>query len=146
MNPRIKLFAALAAAGVGGVALLGLLFGTRGSVRDHIAGRYQRVPAESSGRSVVYTSAKPPGEVARSISGAWKPAERINDPGGYFLRYGSAIVAVTAAGAGQAGSKIYVDDQRQGYNRWYPYVGGRWGTFSGPAESFRGGGPAGGGK
>ena len=43
---------------------------------------------------------------------------------------------------GQAGSRIYVDDQRQGYNRWYPYIGGRWGTFSGPGETFRGGGPA----
>jgi hypothetical protein len=144
MSPKVKLFAALAAAGVGGVALLGLLFGTRGSVRDYIAGRYQRVPAESKGRSAVYTSKDPPGAVARSIGGAWKPAERINDPGGYFLRYGSAIVAVTAAGAGQTGSRIYVDDQRQGYNRWYPYVGGRWGTFSGPGETFRGGGPAGG--
>ena len=142
MSPRVKLIAALAAAGVGGVAILGLLFGTRGSVRDYIGGRYQRVPAESAGRSVVYTSNQPPGEVARSISGAWKPAERINDPGGYFLRYGSAIVAVTALGAGQAGSKIFVDDQRQGYSRWYPYLGGRWGTFSGPGETFRGGGPA----
>jgi len=90
----------------------------------------------------VYTSTRPPGDVAHSIASAWKPAERINDPGGYFLRYNSAIVAVTAAGAGQAGSKIYVDDQRQGYNRWYPYIGGRWGTFSGPGETFRGGGPA----
>jgi len=146
LSPKFKLFAALGAAGIGLVALIGILVGTRGSVRDHIAGRYQRVAAESKGRSVVYTSPDPPGTVARSIAGAWKPAERINDPGGYFLRYGSAIVAVTAAGAGQQGSRIYVDDQRQGYNRWYPYIGGRWGTFSGPAETFRGGGPAGGGK
>lgn len=142
MSPKVKLLAALAAAGVGGVALLGLLFGTKGSVRDHIAGRYQRVAAESKGKSVVYTAKQPPGEVVRSISSAWKPAERINDPGGYFLRYRSAIVAVTAAAAGQQGSRIYVDDQRQGYNRWYPYIGGRWGTFSGPGETFRGGGPA----
>ena len=142
MSPKFKLVAALAAAGVGGVALLGLLLGTRGSVRDYIAGRYQRVPAESKGRSVVYTSTQPPGTVVRSIARAWKPAERINDPGGYFLRYNSAIIAVTAAAAGQAGSRIHVHDQRTGYNRWYPYLGGRWGTFSGPAETFRGGGPA----
>lgn len=142
MSPKAKLVAALAAAGLGGAALLGLLFGTRGSVREHVAGKYQRVAAESKGRSVVYTSTQPPGTVAASIARAWKPAERINDPGGYFLRYKSAIVAVTAAGAGQAGSRIYVDDQRAGYNRWYPYLGGRWGTFSGPAETFRGGGPA----
>ncbi|HET9770244.1 MAG TPA: DUF4247 domain-containing protein [Acidimicrobiia bacterium] len=142
MSPRVKLFAALGAAGIGLVALLGVMFGTKGSVRSHIAGKYQRVEAESRGRSAVYTSTQPPGAVARSIAGAWKPAERVNDPGGYFLRYRTAIVAVTAAGAGQQGSRIYVDDQRDGYNRWYPYVGGVWGTFSGPGETFRGGGPA----
>jgi hypothetical protein len=142
VSPKVKLLAALGAAGIGLAALLGVLFGTRGSVRDHIAGKYQRVAAESQGRSVVYTSTQPPGAVAKSIAGAWKPAERINDPGGSFLRYRSAIVAITAAAAGQAGSRIYVDDQRQGYNRWYPYIGGRWGTFSGPGETFRGGGPA----
>jgi uncharacterized protein DUF4247 len=142
VSPKVKLIAALGAAGVGLVALFGVLFGTKGSVRSHIAGKYQRVEAESKGRSAVYTSSQSPGSVARSISGAWKPAERINDPGGYFLRYRSAMVAVTAAAAGQSGSRIYVDDQRQGYNRWYPYIGGRWGTFSGPGETFRGGGPA----
>ena len=142
MSPKVKLFAALGAAGLGLVALLGVLFGTKGTVRDHIAGKYQRVAAESQGRSNVYTSSQSPGAVAKSIAGAWKPAERINDPGGYFLRYRSAIVAITAAAAGQAGSRIFVDDQRQGYNRWYPYIGGRWGTFSGPGETFRGGGPA----
>ncbi len=142
MSPKVKLIAALGAAGVGLFALAGVLFGTKGSVRSHIAGKYQRVEAESKGRSAVYTSNQSPGSVARSISSAWKPAERINDPGGYFLRYRSAMVAVTAAAAGQSGSRIYVDDQRQGYNRWYPYIGGRWGTFSGPGESFRGGGPA----
>lgn len=142
MSPKVKLLAALGAAGIGLAALLGVLFGTKGSVRSHIAGKYQRVEAESKGRSAVYSSTQPPGAVAKSISAAWKPAERVNDPGGYFLRYRSAIVAVTAAAAGQQGSRIYVDDQRQGYNRWYPYVGGLWGTFSGPGETFRGGGPA----
>lgn len=142
MSPKAKLFAALGAAGVGLVALLGVTFGTKGSVRSYIAGKYQRVEAESQGRSAVYTSSQSPGAVAKSIAGRWKPAERVNDPGGTFLRYRSAIVAVTAASAGQTGSRIYVDDQRSGYHRWYPYVGGLWGTFSGPGETFRGGGPA----
>lgn len=142
MSPKVKLFAALGAAGVGLVALLGVMFGTKGSVRSYIAGKYQRVEAESKGRSAVYTSNQSPGVVAKSIAGRWKPAERVNDPGGTFLRYRSAIVAVTAAAAPQTGSRIYVDDQRSGYNRWYPYVGGLWGTFSGPGETFRGGGPA----
>lgn len=142
MSPKVKLLAALGAAGVGLVALFGVLFGTKGSVRSYIAGKYQRVEAESKGRSAVYTSTQSPGVVAKSIASRWKPAERVNDPGGSFLRYRSAIVAVTAAAAGQTGSRIYVDDQRSGYNRWYPYVGGLWGTFSGPGETFRGGGPA----
>jgi hypothetical protein len=111
-------------------------------VRDYIDKKYERVKTEDAGRSAVYTSSQSPGKVASSIAGSWKPAERVNDPGGYFLRYRSSIVAVTAAAAGEKGSRIYVDDQRRGYNRWYPYVGGLWGTFSGPGETFRGGGPA----
>lgn len=142
MSPNVKLLAAVGVAGFGLVALLGVLFGTQGSVRDYLAQKYDRVKTEEEGRSVVYASSQSPGKVASSIAGEWKPAERINDPGGYFLRYRSAIVAVTAAGAGKTGSRIYVDDQRRGYSRWYPYLGGRWGTFSGPGETFRGGGPA----
>ena len=78
--------------------------------------------------------------MAASIAGKWKPAERLADPSGYFLRYRNDIVAVTAAPEG-GGSRIFVDEERRGYARWYPYVGGYWGTYSGPGEGFRGGGP-----
>lgn len=122
---------------VAGVAGLVALFGTAGSVRSHIARTY--APVSSEGRSAVYSSAQPPATVARDIARRWRPAERVNDPGGYFLRYRNAVVAVTPGPAG--GSRVYVDDERRGYARWYPYVGGRWGTFSGRGETVRGGGP-----
>ena len=77
--------------------------------------------------------------MAKDIAGAWKPADRLNDPSAIFLRYRGDYVAITPDSAG--GSHIYVDDERRGYARWYPHVGGYWGTYSGPGEGIRGGGP-----
>lgn len=122
---------------VAGVASAIGAVATAGSVRSHLAGTYALVSQE--GRSAVYSSPQPPVAVARAIARRWRPSEQVNDPGGYFLRYRNDVVAVTPAGEG--GSRIYVDDQRRGYARWYPYVGGRWGTFSGRGETVRGGGP-----
>ncbi|MGH9040328.1 MAG: DUF4247 domain-containing protein [Acidimicrobiia bacterium] len=140
MNPFTKLLLAAGVTGIGLLAVAGVFVGTRGSVRGYLDGNFTRSPQDSAGRSAVYTSPEPPLRVAERIAGAWKPAERINAPGGHFLRYRNEIVAVTAGAAG--GSRIFVDDEDRGYARWYPYVGGRWGTFSGPGETFRGGGPA----
>ena len=131
---QLAFAAVLVVAGV--VGAIGAV-ATAGSVRSHLAGTYALVGQE--GRSAVYSSAQPPATVARDIARRWRPAERVNDPGGYFLRYRNAMVAVTPGPAG--GSRIYVDDERRGYARWYPYVGGRWGTFSGRGETVRGGGP-----
>lgn len=139
MRSRTQLFVALAVAGLAVLGLVALLAGSRGSPRQTIASRYELVDREGGG-SAVYASSSKPRAVADEIAEEWRPAERINDPGGYFLRYGGAMVAVTAAPGG-AGSRIYVDDDRRGYARWYPYVGGYWGTFSGRGEGFRGGGP-----
>ena len=137
MSARTQLYLALAAAAFGGVALVALLVGTSGSVRGHIDDRYERI--STSDGSARYRSSDPPSEVAADIAGEWKPAERLNDATGYFLQYRNTIVAVTAAAEG--GSDIHVDDERRGYARWYPYVGGWWGTYSGGAEGTRGGGP-----
>lgn len=146
MNPLAKLALAGGIAVVGLVAVVGLFVGGGGGVRSHLADTYTRAPVSGTDAgtgggspSVVYTSPDPPAKVASRIAGAWKPAERINDPGGYFLRYRNEIVAVTSAAGG--GSRIFVDDEDRGYARWYPYIGGRWGTFSGRGETFRGGGP-----
>jgi hypothetical protein len=124
---------------VGAVALTGVLLTTRGSVRDHLRDRYTLVRSTDGGRSIEYASDDRPSAVAAAIAGKWKPAERLADPSGYFLRYRNDIVAITAAAGG--GSRIFVDEERRGYTRWYPYVGGYWGTYSGPGEGFRGGGP-----
>jgi len=119
-----------------GVGAMALLF--RGSVRSWVDGRYTRVSSEAGGRSLVYTSPKTVGAVSSEIAGKWKPGQRLADPAGYFLRYDDTVVAVTPSGRG---SRITVDDEARGYARWYPFVGGWWGTYSGPGETFRGGGP-----
>jgi hypothetical protein len=124
---------------VGILAIGAVAATTRGSVRDHVRERYTLVSSASGGRSAVYSSPSKPSAVAASIASKWKPAERLSDPSGYFLRYRNDIVAVTAAEGG--GSRITVDDERRGYARWYPYIGGYWGTYSSPGEGFRGGGP-----
>jgi hypothetical protein len=51
---------------------------------------------------------------------------------------------VTISPQGGGGSRIVVDDEETGYRRGFVYLGGWWGSYSGPAESFRGGGPGGG--
>ena len=124
---------------VGLLALGGVLLSSDGGVRDHLRERYTLVSTSDGGRSAVYSSTSRPSAVAAAIAGAWKPADRRSDPSGFFLRYRNDIVAVTPGTDG--GSRIYVDPERRGYTRWYPYVGGYWGTYSGPGESFRGGGP-----
>ena len=125
------------AAAVLGIGLLTSACSGPAGVEAHIRSTYERGPDEDGGRT--YTSDEPPDEVAGDIAQRWRPAERVNDPSGYFLRYRSAIVAVTGAEGG--GSRVWVDDERRGYARWYPIIGGRWGTYSGPGETFRGGGP-----
>jgi hypothetical protein len=124
---------------VGLLATIAVVFATRGSVREHIKDNYTLVRTTDGGRSAEYRSDDRPSAVAASIAGKWKPSERLSDPSGFFLRYRNDIVAVTNAPDG--GSSIHVDDERRGYTRWYPYIGGYWGTYSGPGEGFRGGGP-----
>jgi Domain of unknown function (DUF4247) len=134
---QLKVAAAVALIVIGGVSL-GALFLSAGSLRGWVGDRYTRVSSEAGGRSVVYSSPKRPSVVAAEIANRWKPAQRLNDPSGFFLRYSAAVIAVTPYGTG---SRIHVDDAGRGYARWFPYVGGYWGTYSGPAETFRGGGP-----
>lgn len=122
---------------VGGIVLVAVLTTGGGSVRKYIGDRYTLV--SSTGRSATYSSPQSPSVVARSIASKWKPADRRNDPSGYFLRYNRDFVVVTAAEGG--GSRIHVDDERRGYARWYPYIGGDWGSTTRPGGGFRGGGP-----
>ena len=140
MSWRTHLIGAVVLTVVGALALSAVILGSRGTLRDHLRENYTLVRTTDGGRSIEYTSDRKPSAVAASIADEWKPAERLADPSGYFLRYRNDIVAVTSATEG-GGSRIFVDEERRGYTRWYPYVGGYWGTYSGPAEGFRGGGP-----
>ncbi len=133
--------------------LIGLIAScsNQGSVDSYIAKTYRPaaagvVPGATS-TSRTYTSPQGPTQTADRIAKAWKPAERLNQPTGTFLRYRDRVVAVTPGAAG--GSYISVDDAKNGYTRWFPIVGGFWGTggiggVGGGAGGFRGGGPGGG--
>jgi hypothetical protein len=111
------------------------------SVRDSVASNYQfeREERGRDGRSLVYRSPKPPTRTAAEIGDRLSPGERRVTESGVFLRYARDYVGVVPDGRG--GSRIFVDDERRGYGHFYPYVGGYWGSYSGRAESFRGGGP-----
>lgn len=140
MTPRNHRIGAIALILVGILAVGAVTLGTRGSVREHVGDTYTLVSSDNRTRTAEYSAKGKPSAVAASIASKWKPSERLTDPSGFFLRYRNDIVVVTAGPEGQ-GSRIHVDDERRGYTRWYPYIGGYWGTFSGPGEGFRGGGP-----
>lgn len=136
---------------IGVVGLLGLIFtvaGSRGGVRQYIADNYRFVGTEpvpgDDDVSRVYASTRSVSATADDIADARKPADRRTTEAGHFLRYRDDIVAVLPPAAGQSGSRITVDDEDTGYRHHFVYLGGWWGRYSGPGESFRGGGPGGG--
>jgi hypothetical protein len=137
VNPRtLKLLAAvLVLAGIAGIVALS----QRGSVRAHVLRTYDVVSRD--GDSYTLRSPDTVTKTAQDISTAWRPAERLIDPGGTFLRYSDDIVAVTPRAEG--GSTVYLDDEDRGYDRWFPYVVGFWGSggSGGPIGGTRGGGP-----
>lgn len=155
MTTRGKVILA-AILGLGGLLALGFAFGNRGSVDSYIAKTFAAAPAGAvpgaTPTTRTFVSPDPPAQTANRIADAFKPAERLNQPSGEFLRYRDRIVAVTPAP--DNGSFISVDDSREGYNRWFPIIGGFWGSpggfgggVGGPGvggSDFRGGGPGGG--
>ena len=140
MSTRVQIIFGLVLAGVGALVFVVLLAVTgRDSPRDYVADRYTLVSSQDSGRSREYSSPKPPSEVVSSLAERWPPADRVNDGAGYFLRYRDDIVAVFPDGAG--GSRVYVDDEEEGYRHWHGHIGGYWGTYTSRSEGGRGGGP-----
>ncbi|MEJ7797356.1 MAG: DUF4247 domain-containing protein [Solirubrobacteraceae bacterium] len=139
---------ALAMAGAGALGLIFTLT-SHGSVRDDIAKNYRKVGSEKppgkqgEGRkpTQIYASSNPVSRTAADIADEHKPADRRATEAGAFLRYREDVVSVVPPPKGSQGSRILVDDEEGGYHRNYAYVGGFWGTFSGPAGAFRGGGP-----
>lgn len=138
---RLRKGLALGLAGVGVLVLILVLAGSSGGVRGFVKDNYERAGSDQGAE--VYRSDEPPAAVAREISDAHAPADRRATPEGVFLRYRDDMVGVTAEGDG---SRIAVADEDRGYALFFPFVGGYWGRYSGPAETFRGGGPGGGGK
>jgi hypothetical protein len=133
-----------------GVGVLGLIFTITGqkSVRDYVASKYtfagkQKVEGGSSD-TLVYSSPVSVSRTVADIAAEHKPADRRTTESGQFLRYENDIVAVLPPDPGKSGSKVTVDDEQTGYRSHFLYLGGWWGRYSGPAESFRGGGPGGG--
>jgi hypothetical protein len=139
---------ALLLAGAGVVGLI-LTLSAHGSVRDYIAKTYQPAGKEAppggagDGRkeTLIYTSPKSVTQTAADISHHNKPADRRTTEAGAFLRYSDDVVSVVPPKGRTRGARILVDDEEGGYHRNYGYVGGFWGTYSGPAGAFRGGGP-----
>lgn len=141
MSTTVKL-AIAALIGVVSIGALGSTLLNRGSVTSHIASAYAKVPnTDVPGATTstnTYKSDQSPMATADAIAKKWKPAERRDEGSGSFLRYSDYVVGVVP---GAGGSRITVDRDRDGYNRYFPYIGGFWGTGSGSGETFRGGGP-----
>jgi hypothetical protein len=110
---------------------------SRGEVRSWISKRYTEQSRDPDG-GLVFRSDRKASDVVIAITDRWEPAQRHNDSEGWYLRYSDDLIAVTNV---PGGSLIYVDDPETGYGRWFGSVGGRFGTYRGQAESFRGGGP-----
>jgi hypothetical protein len=139
----------LLAIALAGVGVLGLAFTltSHRSVREDIAKTYRKVgteppPGGKGGMpTLVYASPNSVSRTAADIVDQHKPADRRTTEAGAFLRYKNDVVSVVPPTAGSRGSRILVDDEEGGYHRNYGYVGGFWGTYSGPGGAFRGGGP-----
>lgn len=129
----------LVAAGLGGLGLLFTgLFLFSGSPRSYVSGHYTRATGYDRGTARAYTSGLAPTVVAGAIASHWKPAGRVADGSGVYLRYSDDMIAVRPRGRG---SLITVDNFSNGYHHYYSHVGGWWVPSGGTGERFRGGGP-----
>jgi hypothetical protein len=123
-----------------------LAIATYGSVRDDIAKTYrftgnEPAPGGKGKPTKTYASDQSVGATTKAIVEQHEPADRRLTEAGAFLRYREDVVSIVPPARGTRGSRVLVDDEEGGYHRNYGYVGGFWGTYSGPAGSFRGGGP-----
>lgn len=141
MNGHVRFGAVLAA--LGALGLIGI-FACDQSVEGFLNERCARGKVETDPqghRARAFTCRERPSALAADLVKGHKPADQRSTPEGHFLRYSDTMVGLTAQGTG---TKAYFAEERDGYAFFGPYVGGWWGTYGGPAESFRGGGPAGG--
>jgi len=136
---RLRRVLALGLVALGVLGLVLVVTGSSGGVRGFVRDTYER--AGSDRGAEVFRADAPPAAVAKQIADAHAPADRRATPEGVFLRYRDDYVGVTPEGEG---SRIAVADEDRGYALFFPFVGGYWGRYSGPGETFRGGGPGGG--
>jgi hypothetical protein len=135
---------ALALIALGALGLAGIV-ACNESVEGWLADRCERAGTETDpngNRAEAFHCAARASTVAADLGEAHEPADRRSTPEGHFLRYADDMVGIVPAEGG--GSTAYLSDERGGYGFFFPFVGGWWGTYSGPGESFRGGGPGGG--
>jgi hypothetical protein len=142
LRGRGRLAIALVVLGV--LGLVGI-FACNQSVEGWLADRCDRGAVErdpQGNRANTFRCRESPSDVAADLAAAHEPADRRSTPEGHFLRYADDMVGIVSAEGG--GSTAYLSDERNGYGFFFPFVGGWWGTYSGPGERFRGGGPGGG--
>jgi hypothetical protein len=135
VSRRTKLIIAGVVVALGIILLVASVVSAQ-SPSSYIKDHYRRIGTDQG--ADVYASSKSATATATDIANAIKPADRLATPSGVFLRYSNDYVAVLAQ---PSGSKIEVSTEQRGYSHFYGFVGGYWGTYSGPASSFRGGGP-----
>jgi hypothetical protein len=136
MTRRTKLILAGALVAIGLIGILATM-AFADTARKYISGHYHRVGNDQG--ADVYSSPRSATLTAQEITTAVTPGDRRTTASGVFLRYSGDFVAVLPQAGG--GSRIEVSNERSGYNHFYSYVGGYWGTYSGAAQGFRGGGP-----
>ena len=120
---------------VGSIAL----FSSASSPRRYVASHFTRDASHDIGReAVAYTANQSPSVVADRIAGEWKPADRVVDGSGVYLRYAEDSVVILPL---LAGSLILVEALRTAYPRYHTIVGGYWGWNTRDGGDFRGGGP-----
>ncbi|SCE86042.1 DUF4247 domain-containing protein [Micromonospora mirobrigensis] len=108
-------------------------FSPRGYVQDH----YTRAASRDVGSdAVAYTSNRAPSQVAKDVTGAWKPADQYVDGSGVYLRYDDDSVVILPIATG---SVILLERMRTAYPRYHSTVGSYWGW--GRGSTVRGGGP-----
>ena len=106
--------------------------GARSYITSHDT-RAANLDEANDGRA--YTANKQPGAVADEITKAARPLDRRSSGPTTFLQYRDDIIAISPYGSG---SKILVDDYRNGYRRHHAFVS----VFGWPSDNsgFRGGG------
>ena len=129
------------------LGLLGLvgLFACNQSVEGWLGEECRRAGSErdpNGNRAERFSCDRPASVVAADLADAHAPADRRSTPEGHFLRYADDMVGIVPDPEDARRSTAYISDERRGYGFFFPFVGGFWGSYTGPAESFRGGGPA----